>query len=391
MPFALLLLGLAVFAQGTSEFMLSGLVPDIARDLGVSVPQAGALTSAFAAGMVVGAPLVAGLARRWSRRGALSAFLVVFLAVHVVGALTGSFEVLLATRVVGALASAGFLAVALVAAVDMVPADAKGRATSTLLGGVTLACVAGVPAGAVLGGLWGWRTAFWAVALVSLPALVAVAWSVPGGTAEGAPPALRGELRSLGSPRLIVTLLLGALVNGATFCTFTYLAPLVTEVTGLGSAWVPGVLALFGAGSFVGVTAAGRIADRRPVPVLAGGGAAVGVGWCLLALGAGHPVLALGLVFVQGALSFGVGSTLIAQVLYAAPGAPTLAGGFATAAFNVGAALGPWAGGAAIGAGFGYRSPVWVSAGLVAFAGVVAGVMRWRRGRLTGGQEPLRR
>ncbi|MER5832887.1 Cmx/CmrA family chloramphenicol efflux MFS transporter [Streptomyces sp. NPDC002130] len=389
MPFALLLLGLAVFAQGTSEFMLSGLVPDIARDVGVSVPAAGALTSAFAAGMVVGAPLVAGLARRWPRRGALLAFLVVFLAVHVVGALTGSFAVLLVARVVGALANAGFLAVALVAAVGMVPPDAKGRATSTLLGGVTLACVAGVPAGAVLGELWGWRAAFWAVALVSLPALVAVAWSVPGGTAEGVPPALRGELRSLHSPRLLVTLLLGTLVNGATFCTFTYLAPLVTEVTGLGSAWVPGVLALFGAGAFLGVTAAGRFADRRPVPVLVGGGLALGAGWCALALGAGHPAPALAIVCVQGALSFGVGSTLIARALYAAQGAPTLAGGFATAAFNVGAALGPWAGGAVIGAGFGYRAPVWVSAGLVALAFVVAGVAARNRERAVG-QETLR-
>ncbi|MFD5159769.1 Cmx/CmrA family chloramphenicol efflux MFS transporter [Streptomyces hawaiiensis] len=389
MPFALLLLGLAVFAQGTSEFMLSGLVPDIARDMGVSVPAAGALTSAFAAGMVVGAPLVAGLARRWPRRGALLAFLVVFLAVHVVGALTGSFAVLLATRVVGAFANAGFLAVALVAAVGMVPADAKGRAASTLLGGVTLACVAGVPAGAVLGELWGWRAAFWAVALVSLPALVAVARSVPGGAAEGAPPALRGELRSLRSPRLLLTLLLGALVNGATFCTFTYLAPLVTEVTGLGESWVPGVLALFGAGAFTGVTAAGRFADRRPLPVLTAGGLALGAGWCALALGAGHPVPALALVFAQGALSFGVGSTLIARALYAAQGAPTLAGGFATAAFNVGAAVGPWAGGAVIGAGFGYRAPVWVSAGLVAVAFAVAGVTARRRERAVG-QQPLR-
>ncbi|MEU1316402.1 Cmx/CmrA family chloramphenicol efflux MFS transporter [Streptomyces tibetensis] len=389
MPFALLLLGLAVFAQGTSEFMLSGLVPDIARDLGVSVPAAGTLTSAFAAGMVVGAPLVAGLARRWPRRGALLAFLVVFLAVHVVGALTGSFAVLLATRVVGALANAGFLAVALVAAAGMVPPDAKGRATSTLLGGVTLACVAGVPAGAVLGELWGWRAAFWAVALVSLPALFAVARSVPAGAAEAEPPALRGELRSLRHPRLLVTLLLGALVNGATFCTFTYLTPLVTEVTGVGSAWVPGVLALFGAGAFLGVTAAGRFADRRPVPVLVGGGLALGAGWCALALGAGHPAVALALVFAQGALSFGVGSTLIARALYAAQGAPTLAGGFATAAFNVGAALGPWAGGAVIGAGLGYRAPVGVSAGLVALAFLVAGVAARKRER-TFGPETLR-
>lgn len=374
MPFAVFLLGVAVFAQGTSEFMLSGLVPDIARDLGVSVPAAGALTSAFAVGMVVGAPLMAGLARRWSRRGALLGFLGVFLAVHVVGAVTDSFGMLVVTRVVGALANAGFLAVALSTAAQLVAPEAKGRATSTLLGGVTLACVVGVPAGAVLGQLWGWRAAFWAVALVSLPAVVAVALSVPGGADGSERPALRGELRSLRSPRLQVTLLLGALVNGATFCTFTYLAPLVTEVTGLGSGWVPVVLALFGAGSFVGVGVAGRFADRRPGVVLGVGGGALCLGWGALALGAGTPAVALGLVFVLGALSFGVGSTLISQVLYAAPGAPTLGGGFATAAFNVGAALGPWLGGTAIGAGLGYRSPLWVSAALVALSLMVTGV-----------------
>ncbi|WP_369172582.1 Cmx/CmrA family chloramphenicol efflux MFS transporter [Streptomyces sp. R28] len=374
MPFALHLLGVAVFAQGTSEFMLSGLVPDIARELRVSVPAAGALTSAFAVGMVVGAPVMAGLARRWSRRGALLGFLTVFIAVHVVGAVTDSFGVLVGTRVVGALANAGFLAVALVAAVQMVEPAAKGRATSTLLGGVTLACVVGVPAGAALGQLWGWRAAFWAVALLSVPAVVAVVWSVPRGAADSERPALRGELRSLRSPRLQVTLLLGALVNAATFCTFTYLAPLVTKVTGLGSGWVPVVLALFGAGAFVGVGVGGRFADRRPGAVVIGGGSALCLGWVAFALGAGTPAVALGLVFAQGALSFGVGSTLISQALYAAPGAPTLGGGFATAAFNVGAALGPWLGGTAIGAGLGYRSPLWVSVVLVALSLVAAGV-----------------
>ncbi|MEU1052674.1 Cmx/CmrA family chloramphenicol efflux MFS transporter [Streptomyces sp. NPDC005876] len=389
MPFALLLLGLAVFAQGTSEFMLSGLVPDIARDLGVSVPAAGRLTSAFAVGMAVGAPLVAGLARRWPRRGALLGFLLAFLAVHVVGAVTGSFAVLLASRVAGALANAGFLAVALVTAAGLVPPDAKGRATSVLLGGVTLACVAGVPAGALLGQLWGWRSAFWAVALLSVPALVAVARSVPGGAADAPAAGLRGELRALRRPRLRAVLALGALVNGATFCTFTYLAPLVTEVGGLSRGWVPGVLALFGAGSFVGVSVGGRLADRRPVPALVAGGVALCAGWSALAAVAGVPALALGLVFVLGALSFGVGSTLISQALYAAPTAPNLAGGFATAAFNVGAALGPWAGGTAIGAGLGYRGPVWVSAALVAVAlggtGLVAARVRAGGGRVRAG------
>ncbi|GAA2813548.1 Cmx/CmrA family chloramphenicol efflux MFS transporter [Crossiella cryophila] len=367
MPVVLYLLALAVFAQGTSEFMLSGLLPDLAADLHVSIPAAGALTSAFAAGMIVGAPLMAILSLRWPPRHALLAFLSVFLVVHVLGALTTSYPVLLATRVVAALANAGFLAVALATAAALVAADAKGRATAVLLGGVTLACVAGVPAGALLGQAWGWRSAFWAVALVSAPALVAILRWVPAGRAEDAP-GVRGELRALRRPRLALVLLLGALVNGATFCTFTYLAPMVTEVAGIGADWVPAVLALFGIGSFLGVSLGGRIADSRPRLVLAGGGVALVCGWTLFALTAGAPVVALVLVLVQGMLSFAVGATLISQALYAAVGAPRLGGAGATAAFNVGAALGPWAGGLAIAAGYGYRAPLWVSAGLAGAA-----------------------
>ncbi|MFD3914835.1 Cmx/CmrA family chloramphenicol efflux MFS transporter [Streptomyces sp. NPDC058603] len=381
MPFALYLLGLAVFAMGTSEFMLSGLGPDIAHDLGVSIPAAGSLTSAFAVGMVIGAPLMAMLALRWSRRHALLVFLLTFLAVHVVGAVTTSYGVLLVTRIVGALANAGFLAVALVTATGMVEPNAKGRATSALLGGVTIACVAGVPGGALLGQLWGWRAAFWAVAIVSVPAVVAILRAVPSGGAGAAGTSARQELRALREPRLLVTLLLGALVNGATFCTFTYLAPLLTEVAGLGSGWVPALLALFGLGSFAGVTISGRLADVRPVPLLVAGGVALLVGWAVFALTAGNPVAAGAFVFVQGTLSFAVGATLISRVLYAAAGAPTLAGGLATAAFNVGGAVGPWAGGVAIGAGLGFRAPLWVSALLVALALATAGVARGMRRR----------
>ncbi|MDA0634712.1 MFS transporter [Nonomuraea sp. MCN248] len=369
MPLFVYLLGLAVFAMGTSEFMLSGLVPGIALDLGVTIPEAGRLTSAFAVGMVVGAPLMAILSLRWPRRRALLAFLAVFLLVHVLGAVTTSFDVLLLTRVVGALANAGFLAVALSAAAGLVASDAKGRATAVLLGGVTAACVAGVPAGALLGQAWGWRSAFWAVALVSAPAFAAILRAVPdvpavhtrGGGA-------RRELGALRDRRLLVTLLLGALVNGATFCAYTYLAPIVTDVAGMGAAWVPVVLALFGLGSFAGVTAAGRLADVRPARLLVMGGTALPAGWVVFALTAGSPVATVVLVLVQGTLAFAVGSTLISRVLYAAAGAPTLGGAFATAALNVGAALGPWQGGLAIAAGHGFRSPLWVSALLCAIA-----------------------
>lgn len=387
MPLALYMLGLAVFAQGTSEFMLSGLGPDIAADLDVSLSTAGALTSAFAVGMVIGAPVMAVLGRHWPRRTALLAFLVTFLLVHVVGALTTSFAVLLATRVVGALANAGFLAVALVAAIGMVEPHAKGRATSVLLGGVTLACVAGVPGGALLGEFWGWRSAFWAVALVSVPAVLAILRSVPAGAPDTAGADVRGELRSLREPRLVVTLLLGALVNGATFCTFTYLSPVVTNITGFAESWVPAMLALFGVGSFVGVTVAGRFADTRPVPFLLTGAAALLAGWVLFALTAQNSVAAVVLVLVQGAMSFGVGSALITQALYAATGAPTLSGGFATAALNVGAAIGPVGGGIALSAGLGHRSPLWISALLVALAlAVGASVLLGRRQAPSGSE-----
>ncbi|MEV0350128.1 Cmx/CmrA family chloramphenicol efflux MFS transporter [Nonomuraea sp. NPDC050680] len=379
MPFAIYILGLAVFAQGTSEFMLSGLVPDIAGELNVSIPAAGALTSAFAAGMIVGAPLMAVLSLRWPRRRALLVFLVAFMLVHVAGALTTSFSVLLVTRVLGALANAGFLAVGLATATSMVAPNAKGRATSILLGGITLACVAGVPAGAALGQTFGWRSAFWAVALISLPAVFAVVRSVPDlapatGDPHAARPRAGRELRALRGPRLLVALVLAALVNAATFCTFTYLTPLVTNVSGFAQGWVPAVLALFGLGSFAGVTIGGRLSDTRPMRVLIAGGIALLAGWALFAATAGSPVATLLLVFVQGSLSFAVGSTLIAQVLYAATQAPSLGGSFATAALNVGAAAGPAIGGATIAAGLGYTSPLWVSALLVAAAFAAAGL-----------------
>lgn len=376
MPFAVYVLGLAVFAQGTSEFMLSGLLSGIAGDLDVSLGAAGLLTSAFAVGMVVGAPLTALAGRTWPRRRALLFFLGVFVAVHVAGALTSSYTVLLATRVAGALANAGFWAVALVTALALAGPERRARATAVVVGGVTVACVVGVPAGAVLGELWGWRSSFWAVALVSVPAAVALLVAVPGGRPDDARRvSARTELAALARPRLLLTLLVMALVQGATFCAFSYLEPLVTWVTGFGATWVPVVLALFGVGSFVGVTLAGRLADTRPGVVVGCGMAALTAGWAALALTAAHPVAALVLVLLQGALAFGTGTALITRVFQLAPDAPTMAGSFATAAFNVGAAAGPWLGGLALGAGLGFRAPVWVSALLMCLALAGAGVL----------------
>lgn len=376
MPFSLYLLALAVFVMGTSEFMLAGLLPAIASDLDVTLATAGLLTSAFAVGMVVGAPLMAAFARRWPPRLTLVACLVVFAGCHLVGALTSDFSVLLITRVLSAFANAGFLAVALSKATTLVPDDRKGRALAVLLSGTTVATVAGVPGGALLGTALGWRSTFWAIALLCVPAIVGVVKGVPktGGQSETGPATitLRSELRQLASPRLILAMALGALINGGTFAAFTFLAPVVTETAALDEVWVPIALVLFGIGSFAGVTVAGRLSDRHPGLVLAVSGPLLLGGWITMTLTASHPAVFLVLVLAQGVLSFGVGSTLIARVLYAASGAPTMAGSYATAALNIGAAVGPVLGGWAIAVGAGPLGPVWAAAGLTAIALLVA-------------------
>ncbi|WP_066948617.1 Cmx/CmrA family chloramphenicol efflux MFS transporter [Streptomyces lushanensis] len=375
MPPALYLLALAIFAMGTSEFMLAGLLPDMASDLDVTVGTAGTLTSAFAIGMIVGAPLMAALARGWPRRTSLLGCVLVFSAAHAVGAATTSFAILFATRVVAALANAGFLAVALTTAAALVSPGKKGRALAVLLSGATVATIAGVPGGSVLSASLGWRATFWAVALLCLPAALGVLKAVPARSTRGdgpGAPALRSEFAQLKSPRLILVMLLGALVNAATFGSFTFLAPVVTGTAGLDEPWIPAVLVLFGAGSFAGVTLAGRLSDRHPGPVVAVGGPLLLVGWPALAVLAEEPVALLTLVFVQGALSFALGSTLIARVLHAAAGAPTMAGSYATAALNVGAAAGPVIAATTLGTAAGETGPVWASGLLVLVALLVA-------------------
>lgn len=378
MPLVIVLLAVAVFAQGTSEFMLAGLLPAIANDLAISIPQAGLLTSAFAVGMIVGAPLMAAISRRWSPRLALSSFLLVFIAMHVFGALTDDFGVLLITRIVAALTNAGFLAVTLSTVSALVPADRTARALAVILGGTTLALIAGVPGGAIIGALLDWRAALWGVAVISVPALVAVILATPTRPARTQrPTALTHELAALRRPALLVPLGLGALVNGATFCAFTYLAPVVTESAGLPAAAVPAVLAVFGVGSFAGVWVAGRYGDRHATHILTIGGAALLVGWGAFSALSTIPFAVFTLALVQGALSFAVGSTLIAASIRAAVTAPTMSGSFATASLNIGAAAGPVLGGLAYATAAGATGPLLVSAAMLCAAALAFTASRW--------------
>ncbi|ORB29498.1 Cmx/CmrA family chloramphenicol efflux MFS transporter [Mycolicibacterium parafortuitum] len=377
MPLALYLLALVVFAMGTSEFMLAGLVPDISAHFGVSVGTAGLLTSAFAAGMVIGAPTMAASTRRLPTKATLLGCVLVFALSHVVGALTPDFTVLFVTRVLAAIVNAGFLAVALGAATKLVAADRKGRAVAVLLSGTTVATVVGVPIGSLLGTAMGWQSTFWAIALLCIPAAIGIATGFPTGTGQPSadatlPPSLRSELAQLRSPRLVLTMLLAALVNAGIFAVLTFIAPVVMDTADLSQWWVSVVLVLFGIGSAIGVTIAGRFSDTRPRLLIVGAGGVLLLGWIALALFATNPVALFGLVLAQGVLGFAVGSTLLTQVLYAAAGAPTMAGSYATAALNVGAVVGPIFAAAALGLIPGALGPVWTATIVTAAALLLA-------------------
>lgn len=381
MPLAIYILGLSIFAQGTSELMLAGLLTEMAADLGVSVPQAGLLISAFALGMLVGAPVLAVVTLRWPRRDALLVFLAVFIVAHIVGALTPGYWVLFATRVVGAFVYAGFWAVAATTALGLVPANARGKAMSIVAGGLTVATIAGLPAGTVIGQHLGWRAAFWTVAAMSAVAMAGVAATIPGGRPEETPE-LRRELRTMARPSLWLAYGTTALSTGALLVTFGYLGALLTETTGVAERWVPAVLAVYGVGALIGITTGGRTSDVHPFRTLFAGVTGLTVISMALALTAGMAIPVVALVFLLGAFGFATNPALNTRVFAMAEGAPTLAAAANVSAFNVGITAGPWLGGLAIGGGLGYPSVAWIGAALgLAALGTVAWAASLQRHR----------
>ncbi|MBB1154955.1 MFS transporter [Amycolatopsis dendrobii] len=358
MPPLIFLLAAAVFAQGTSEFVLSGLLPQIAAGTGVSIGTAGLLTSLFAAGMVVGAPVLAMLGSKLPRKMALLTFLGLFSAVHIVGALTTDFPLLLATRALAAFANAGFLAVALAALPALVPEDAVGRAASVLLSGVTLACIVGVPAGTLLGQHAGWQAAFWAIAAITAAAAIALTTAKFDNPPATSP--VYREWRVLTRPRVRATVVKGVLVNGGTFAAFTYLGTMTAP-----PGWVPVVLAVFGVGSFVGVTVAGKAGPR----IVKAGTAVLTAVWVAAFFAAQSLPGLVASALVTGAMAFGAGSALIAAIVTSASeDAPRVAGAIATTAFNLGAVAGPAVAGAVVLDAAHARAAFWVSAAFTAAA-----------------------
>ncbi|MFF4330250.1 Cmx/CmrA family chloramphenicol efflux MFS transporter [Streptomyces sp. NPDC048387] len=368
MPVAVYVLGLSVFALGTSEFMLSGLLPPIAEDMGVSIPRAGLLISAFAIGMVVGAPLLAVATLRLPRRTTLISLISLFGLGQVAGALAPSYGLLFASRVVSAFACAGFWAVGAAVAIAMVGKDQRARAMSVMIGGLSIANVLGVPAGAFLGEQFGWRSAFWSVGAASAVALAGILALIPKIPLPAEKPRLRSELRIYADRQVWLAVAVTALAAGGVFCAFSYLSPLLTDVAGLGSAAVPWVLALFGVGALAGTTVGGRIADGRLFGVMIWGITASTAFLTALALLASVQVAAVALSFLLGVSAFFTAPALNARMFNVAGAAPTLAGATTTAAFNLGNTGGPWLGGAVIDAGQGFAATAWAGAAMTVTA-----------------------
>ncbi len=375
------LLALAVggFGIGLTEFVIAGLLPEVAADFAVDEATAGWLISGYALAVAIGAiPLTAGVTRL-PRKQVLLGLMGLFVVGNALSALAPTYDAMLVGRVVAALCHGAFFGIGSVVAADMVAPDKKAGAIALMFGGLTLANVLGVPAGTLVGQQWGWRAAFWAITVIGVLALVAIAVLVPAQRGDAGAD-LRREVRAFAEPQVWVSLLLTVLGYGGMFGAFTYIAFTLTGVSGFAPSAVPWLLVLFGVGLVAGNVLGGRAANRSVRGTLLVALSALVVVMAVFALTASSQVMTvLGLV-LMGGFGFATVPALQMRVMTHAGGAPTLASGANIAAFNVGNALGAWLGGVTIAAGLGYVSPIWAGAGLTALALVLL-VLADPRGR----------
>jgi DHA1 family inner membrane transport protein len=371
MPAALLALAISAFGIGTTEFVIMGLLPEVAADFGVSIPSAGLLISGYALGVVVGAPLLTALASRVPRKTVLTALMGLFIAGNVLSALASSYGLLMTGRVVAALSHGAFFGVGSVVAASLVAPAKRAGAIALMFTGLTVANVLGVPAGTALGQAFGWRSTFWVVSALGVVGAIGILALVPH-QEPGPDGGLRSELAVFRRPQVWLALAMTTLGFAGVFASFTYIAPMMTQVAGFSSGAVTWLLVLFGAGLFAGNLLGGRAADRRLMPSLYVILAALALVLVAFVFTAHAKVPAAITIALFGAAGFATVPPLQARVMAKAEGAPALASAANIAAFNLGNAGGAWLGGQAIDAGLGYTAPNWIGAALAAAGLAVA-------------------
>jgi predicted MFS family arabinose efflux permease len=348
LPVVVFVLAAGTFLMGTTEFIVAGLLPEIARNLDVSVAQAGLMITIFAVGMIVGTPGMAILTLRLPRRTTLALALGVFAIGHIVVAVGSGFHILLAARFLTALATGAFWAVAAVVASQAAGPAASSRAIGVVLGGGMLANVVGVPLGAFAGQIVGWRGPFCVLAVLAALAAALVLRFVPHDDSEQTSPSIRTEFASLRSGRLWLALISCAMIMGGVLATYSYISPLLTGRAGLASNLVPLALAGFGAGALMGSFLGGRLGDVRPYATTLSAAAATAAILLAICLFSRHELPTVILVALLGLTGMTVNPVLIALAVRFAGHAPTLAYALSTSAFNLGTAVGSWIAGRAL-------------------------------------------
>lgn len=363
MPLSLLALAVAAFGIGTTEFVVMGLLPHVAEDLGVSIPAAGLLVTGYAMGVVVGAPIMAILTAALPRKATLVGLMALFIGGNVLCALAPAYGLLMGARIVTAFCHAAFFGIGSVVAAELVPHEKRAQAIALVFAGLTIANVLGVPAGTAFGQWLGWRATFWAVAGIGILALAALIVLLPGRLpmAQGG---ILKEFRVLGNGQVMLAMLISVLCSASLFCVFTYISPLLGEVTGLSRPAITGALLLFGIGLTAGNMLGGRLADWKLMPSLIGTILALLVVLLALVPGARSPAPALVLLVIWGVLAFALVPLLQLRVVDTAAAAPNLASTLNQGAFNLGNATGAWIGALAITHGIPYGELPFVSVGL---------------------------
>ncbi|GAB2935388.1 MFS transporter [Streptomyces heilongjiangensis] len=371
MPLALLALAIGAFGIGTTEFVIMGVLPEVAGDFGVSIPTAGFLVTGYALGVVLGAPIMTALGTKVSRKRMLMLLMGLFVLGNLLSALAPAYTIMLLGRVVASLAHGAFFGIGSVVAADMVAPDRKAGAIAMMFSGLTVANVVGVPLGTLIGQSLGWRITFAAVAALGVVGLLGVARLVPDmPRPQGV--RLRHELAAFKNVQVLLAMAMTVLGFGGVFAAITYIAPMMTHAAGFADASVTWLLVLFGLGMVGGNLVGGRYADRALMPMLYVSLGALAVVLALFTLTAHDKVAAAVTIALVGALGFATVPPLQKRVLDQAQGAPTLASAVNIGAFNLGNALAAWLGGLVIDAGFGYTAPNWVGAALAVSALVLA-------------------
>ncbi|MBI4049138.1 MAG: MFS transporter [Devosia nanyangense] len=378
MPLPLIALFLAAFGIGTAEFVIAGLLPEVSVDLGVSIPTAGFLITAYAIGVAVGGPIVTLLTSRYSRRNTILALIAVFTIGQALCAIAPNYPMLMAARLLVSIGHGAFFGVAAIVATRLVAPEKAGSAVSMLLAGITVANILGVPGGTAIGNALGWRATFWAVGLLGLVSLLAIMLLLPADKPEATHErtSLSAQFKVLGRPVILLSFAIIIVAMIGQFAVFTYIAPYLITVTNVPQDLVPWLLLLFGVGSTIGVLVGGRLADWKLMPSLIGMLLALTVVYAAMALSSYHAI-AMGIcILLWSGLSFGFGAPVQTRILRASADAPNLASPLIPTAFNLGIALGASIGAAALDHGWGYVSLAWIGSAVSLAAAVIA-VVSW--------------